>query len=306
MTYRLGKHIHLAASLATLLIATSAHAQSTGGLREDASRQRSRIALDVGVYTHTGGFGIDRPTTFILPSLDANLDLFDVSPEVSFSVDLALRTVVYFAGSAARSTDDTLMYRAASGYVGMRVAIRPIEGLRVRAGAGLVAPFLNAYHEDPGPLLATFSLGTNAAWDPWLAWYGAVPIVLRADMEYRHELFFAGLEGAVTFGPAVLREYEGTAMGEQVAVWAGLRPIPVLAIGLRAHVVVTEFPRPLRTMAESHVFGALTPFIRGEFGQGFIESRFVINLVDNDWSRFAGEKSWGLYFLGGFNFAVAE
>lgn len=306
MTYRLGKHIHLAASLATLLIATSAHAQSTGELREDASRQRSRIALDVGIYTHTGGFGTDRPTTFILPSLDANLDLLEASPEVSFSVDLALRTVVAFFGSGARSTDDSLYYRAGNGYVGARVAIRPMEGLRMRVGAGLVAPFSNAYHEDPAPYFLMLSQVVNGGWNPWLSWFGALPIVFRADIEYRHPLVFVGLEGAMAYGPAVLRDYVGAMLGAQGAIWAGVRPIPQLAIGLRAHIAMTEWPRMSSGMIAPVTFGALTPFIRGEFGEGFVESRFVINVLDNDWWRFAGEKSWGLYFLGGFNFAAAE
>ena len=308
MTYRLGNLVQHVAVIATLLfITTTTHAQSTGELRADASRERSRIALDIGIYTHSGGFLSTRSATFVQPSLDVNLDLLSVSPELSFSLDLTLRTMVAYFAASERTMEDSTYYRAGNGYLGVRVAIRAIEGLRVRAGFGVVTPFLNAYHEDPGPFILSLGQLPNAGWDPWLTWRGMLPGVLRADIEYRHPLVFVGLETAMAFGPVVTSDYEGSVFGAQVALWAGVRPIPELAIGLRAHAVMSDFPRTARSDGIApYGFGALTPFVRGEFGDAFVESRFVINVADNDWTRFAGEKSWGLYFVGGFNFAVAE
>lgn len=290
----------------TWMVGASAEAQSTGELPADTSVPSSRIALDMGFYTHQEsvsvlGSELSTGGTIVVPSLDANVHVARIREDISISVAVAFRSVIsntWFPG-----TDDQLNFRAGNLYVGSRLALTPIEGLRVRVGAGFVAPIMNAYNAggtNTDVALSTVPLSVlpNGAWDSWMTWRGDVPFVLRADGEYRSDIFFAGAETALGLGIPVLEGFDEVSVGAQLGLFGGVRPIPELALGARFQAVLLHPGEANSAIG----FASLAPFVRGEFGSAFVETRFFLSLADNDAYDAIGEKSWGLYFLGGYNF----
>ncbi|MBX7192050.1 MAG: hypothetical protein K1X94_08330 [Sandaracinaceae bacterium] len=239
---------------------TSASAQSTGELSE---RARSRFTLEAGFYT--GGndtfLGSERHTA-IIPSLSVNADVVAITPDVSLSIDLAFRSVasIWKLGSNER-TD----FRAGNVYLGARVALTPLRGLRVRGGLGAVVPLLNAYHDDDFGLVSLpFTTVPIGGWDPWLVARGYVPIVLRVDGEYREDWYFFGGEAALGIGVPVLDGYDGLAVGAQLGVFGGVRPIPELAAGLRLQTAMYDQSRAGGSDPSAIGFFSMVPFVRGE------------------------------------------
>lgn len=292
----------------TWMVGAVAEAQSTGELRADTRVPNSRIALDVGFYTHQQTiFGAaNAGATIVVPSLEANVNVATLSEDMSLSVDVAFRSVI--SNTWLPVGDDDLNFRAGNLYMGARLALTPVEGLRIRFGAGVVAPIMNAYdNNDVAPATVLASTLPNGAWDSWMTWRGDVPFVLRADGEYRSDIFFVGAETALALGVPVLEGYDEVSVGAQFGVWGGVRPIPQLALGARLQAVLVDpgerDPGTLDPRVNDAIgFASLTPFVRGEFGSAFVETRFFLSLADNRRYDFIGEKSWGLYFLGGLNF----
>ena len=299
----------------TWMFGAGAEAQSTGELRAETRVPNSRIALDVGFYTHQRsetvfGTTISAGATIVVPSLEANVNVATLSEDMSLSVDVAFRSVISNTWFPGR--DDDFNFRAGNLYAGARLALTPIEGLRIRVGAGFVAPIMNAYNggatnSDAALTTVPFSALPNGAWDSWMTWRGDVPFVLRADGEYRSDIFFVGAETALALGVPVLDGYDEVSVGAQFGVWGGVRPIPELALGARLQAVLVDpgeaDPGTLDPRVRDAIgFASLAPFVRGEFGDAFVETRFFLSLADNRRYDFIGEKSWGLYFLGGLNF----
>jgi hypothetical protein len=288
------------------MFGAEAEAQSTGELRADTTLPNSRIALDVGLYTHQRDFiGSTIGATIVVPSLDANVNVMRISEDFSLSIDVAFRSVV--SNIWAPLVDDQLDFRAGNLYAGARVAMTPVTGLRVRAGLGFVAPIMNTYNggSNPDVALATLPISIipntvlpNGGWDSWMTWRGDVPLVLRADGEYRDGMFFVGAETALGLGIPVLEGREGVSVGAQLGLYGGVRLIPELAMGARFQTVLYDQGNSSSAIG----FASLAPFVRGEFGGAFVETRFFLSLADNDAYRALDEKAWGLYFLGGLNF----
>lgn len=289
----------------TWMIGAGAEAQSTGELRADTRVPNSRIALDVGFYTHQRaetvfGATISAGATIVVPSFEANVNVATLSEDMSLSVDVAFRSVI--ANIWLPTGDDDLSFRAGNLYAGARLALTPVEGLRIRVGAGFVAPIMNAYNGGPSNsdialTSVPLSVLPNGAWDSWMAWRGYVPFVLRADGEYRSDIFFVGAETALALGAPVLENVDEVGVGAQFGVYGGVRPIPEIALGARFQAVLLDIGS-----GDALGFASLAPFVRGEFGSAFVETRFFLSLADNDLYNGIGEKSWGLYFLGGYNF----
>lgn len=232
-----------------------------------------------------------------------NADVVAITPEVSLSIDVQFRSVATFGRWGLEDRTD---FRAGNLYAGARVALLPIRHLRVRGGFGVVGPFMNVYDDgDIGNVTVPLSGLPNGAWDPWMFSRGYVPLVFRLDGEYRQDWLFFGAETALGIGVPVLDGYEGVAIGAQLGIWGGVRPIEGLAAGLRLQTAMYD---PGRT---GGVFGGdpsavgfftIVPFVRGELNDVFIESRFFINVVDNTAYDAIGEKAWGLYLLLGSDF----
>lgn len=293
--------------LASLLAPSVISAQSTGELAEERDRRRSRFGLELGFYhggNDLGIFGSERHTIFV-PSVFANVDVLELTPEVSLSLDFQLRTAgsIWKVGSNER-TD----FRSGNAYLGARVAIAPVRGLRVRGGFGVVAPFLNVYADDDFALVSVpFTALPIGGWDPWLVARGYVPIVFRFDGEYRQDWLFVGAETALGLGIPVLDGYDGLGLGAQLGIFGGVRPIPELAAGLRLQTAMYDPGRSGgRFGADPSGVGffSMVPFVRGELNAAFAELRFFISLADNSSYDGIGEKAWGLYLLFGSDFDV--
>lgn len=293
--------------LASLLAPTLVAAQSTGELSGERDRHRSRFGLELGFYhggNDLGIFGSERHTIFV-PSLFANVDVLEITREVSLSLDFAFRSAgsIWKVGSNER-TD----FRAGNAYFGARVAIAPLQGLRIRGGLGVVAPFMNVYADDDFGLISVpFSGLPLGGWDPWMIARGYVPIVFRFDGEYRQDFFFVGAETALGLGVPVLDGYEGLGLGAQLALFGGVRPIPELAAGLRLQTAMYDPGRSggrLGSDPSAVGFFSMVPFVRGELNAAFAELRFFISLADNASYDGIGEKAWGLYLLFGSDFDV--
>ena len=297
--------LSLSIAAATWMFGAQAEAQSTGELRADTTLPNSRLVLDVGFYTHQQTASILGSTasaglTLVVPSVEANVNVMRITDGFSLSVDVAFRSVV--SNIWLPIGEDRLDFRAGNLYAGARVAMTPVEGLRVRAGLGFVAPIMNTYNggSDSDIALSSVPLSTlpNGAWDSWMTWRGEVPLVLRADGEYRAEMFFVGAETALGLGIPVLDGYDGVSVGAQLGLYGGVRLIPELAMGARFQTVLYDPGNSTSAIG----FASLAPFVRGEFGSAFVETRFFLSLADNDAYRAIDEKAWGLYFLGGLNF----
>ncbi len=292
--------------MGTVMFGAEAEAQSTGELRADTTLPNSRLVLDVGFYTHQQTASILGSTasaglTLVVPSVEANVNVMRISEDFSLSIDVAFRSVV--SNIWAPIGDDQLNFRAGNLYAGARIAMTPVTGLRIRAGLGFVAPIMNTYNGgrfDGDVALTSVPLTAlpNGAWDSWMTWRGEVPLVLRADGEYRAEMFFVGAETAVGLGIPVLDGYDGVSVGAQLGLYGGVRLIPELAMGARFQTVLYDQGNSSSAIG----FASLAPFVRGEFGGAFVETRFFLSLADNDAYRALDEKAWGLYFLGGLNF----
>ncbi len=302
----------VALALATLLLATgTARAQSTGELADSPDRQRSRFALDLGFYygeQHL--FTMEHGRALLVPSVQASIDVLELAPDVSLAFDLSFRTVASFGRWLLEDRTD---YRAGNLYLGARVAFFPIPHLRVRAGFGIVAPIMNTYEQgtlipfreaDVGLVQVPLSGLPNGAWDPWLFARGYLPLVFRADAEYRQDWLFFGGETALGVGVPVLDGYDGASVGAQLGIFGGVRPIPELAAGLRLQAAMYDVGTVSRTDSDAVGFFTLVPFVRGEMNAAFAELRFFINVADNTAYDTLGEKAWGLYLQLGSDFDV--
>lgn len=285
----------VAAVALVALPSVSASAQSTG---EYTLSHRSRAALDVGLYHRSSG---STDLTILTPDLRASFDAFDLGDDTSVAIDAALHTMgVVTHLTVAGSTTEASEYRVADLYLGARLGFLPVEGLRVRAGVGVVAPILNAYDDtDVAGGMATWSMFTTGAWDAWLSSRDFLPFVLRGDAEYRDELYFVGGEAGLGLFAPVRDGVDDSAVSAQIAAFGGVRLIPELAFGARLQAVVMA-----STASGSDPIGyvSLVPFVRGEFDPFFVEGRFFISLADNDNYRFLGEKMWSLNFQFGADF----
>lgn len=283
------------------MFAGQAEAQSTGELRADTATPGSRIALDVGFYTHQRSFlGTTIGATLVIPSVDANIHIVRVTDDISLSIDVAFRSVA--ANVWAPLVEDQLNFRAGNLYVGARVAMTPMVGLRVRAGLGVALPIMNTYNggtnSDAALTVVPLTVLPNGAWDSWLTWRGDLPLVVRADGEYRDGMFFAGAETALGLGIPVADARDGVSVGAQVGLYGGVRLIPELAMGARLQAALTD-PGDSNSAVG---YASVVPFVRGEFGSAFIETRVFLSLADNAAYDTIDEKSWGLYVQGGLNF----
>ncbi|MDW8245758.1 MAG: hypothetical protein RMJ84_04190 [Sandaracinaceae bacterium] len=219
-------------------------------------------------------------------------------------------------------------WRLGNIYLGHCLVIQPSPEFRVRVGSGVVAPVMNAYNarsrepSTPSSLglssdssaiaLTTLSTAPNGGWDSWLVWRGWLPFVLKGDVQYRHEYFFVGGDLGLGVGVPVIDEVEDQIpFAFQAGAYAGGRPIRELSIGMRFQTVVTDRSQGRADRDPSAIgFASLVPFLRVEFkvkGLGFLEGRFFISLADNGVYEALGEKSWGIYLLGGsfFDFVGA-
>ncbi len=296
-------------ALVSLVLVRPAAAQSTGEYSETSA---SRFTLDLGFYYGEFTFLTQEYGRAILvPSLAVNADVVALAPDISLSIDVQFRSAATFGRWGLEDRTD---FRAGNLYGGARVAFIPTRHLRVRGGFGVVGPFMNVYDGgDVGIVTVPLSGLPNGAWDPWMFSRGYVPIVLRLDGEYRQDWLFFGAETALGIGVPVLDGYEGVAIGAQLGIWGGVRPIEGLAAGLRIQTAMYDTGRSggLFGGDPSAVgFFTLVPFVRGELNDVFLESRFFLNVVDNDAYDAAdrlplqglGEMAWGLYLLIGSDF----
>jgi hypothetical protein len=301
-------------SLASLVLARPASAQSTG---EYSLTSSSRFTLDLGFYYGEAPdlIGQRHGRALLVPSLAINADVLAISDDVSLSVDVQFRSV---ASLGRWLLEDRTDFRAGNLYGGVRVAVRPMRELRVRGGFGVVGPIMNVY--DDGSLippvaadLAIFQVPLsalpNGAWDPWMVSRGYVPLVFRVDAEYRQDWLFFGGEAALGVGVPVLEGFEGVAIGAQLGLWGGVRPVPELAAGLRVQTVMYDEGRSSADPSAVGFF-TLVPFVRGEINDVFAEARFFVNVADNTAYDAAddiplgglGEMAWGLYLQVGSDF----
>jgi hypothetical protein len=301
------------ASLALASLAPSAaRAQSTGELAESDDRQRSRFAIDLGFYygEQRTLLGEDRGRAVLVPSVLATVDALELTSDVSLAFDLSFRSVATFGRWLLEDRTD---FRAGNMYLGARAVITPMRHLRVRAGLGVAAPFMNVYEggnllpfreADVAIVQVPLSGLPNGAWDPWMFARGYVPIVLRADGEYRQDWLFFGGETALGIGVPVLDGYDGASFGAQLGLFGGVRPIPELAAGLRLQAVMYDVGRVGGSESDAVGFFSVVPFVRGEINAAFAELRFFINMPENDAYEALGEQAWGLYLQLGSNFDV--
>jgi hypothetical protein len=298
--------------LGTLVAPAAALGQSTGELAERPDRHRSRFAVDLGFYygEQRTLLGDNRGRALLVPSLSASIDAVRITDTVSLAVDFAFRSVGTFGRWFLEDRTD---FRAGNLQLGARVVVGPIRHLRVRGGLGAVAPFMNVYEggnalpfrqADIATVQVPLSGLPNGAWDPWLFARGYLPIVLRADAEYREDFWFFGGETALGVGVPVLEGYDGASIGAQLGLFGGVRPIPELAAGLRLQTVMYDVGRIGGAESDAVGFFTLVPFVRGELNAVFAELRFFINVADNVAYDALGEKAWGLYLQVGSDFDV--
>lgn len=301
----------LAALAPTVLSPPPARAQSTGELAESEERGRSRFAIDLGFYYGEQRiFTEDHGRAILVPSVLATVDALELTREVSLAFDFAFRSVATFGRWLLEDRTD---FRAGNMYLGARAVITPMRHLRIRAGLGVAAPIMNAYEggslipfreADVAIVQVPLSGLPNGAWDPWMFARGYVPIVLRADGEYRQDWLFFGAETALGVGVPVLEGYDGASVGAQLGLFGGVRPIPELAAGLRLQAVMYDLGRVGGGESDAVGFFSVVPFVRGEINAAFAELRFFINMPKNSAYDALGEQAWGLYLQLGSDFDV--
>lgn len=290
-------------SLASLVVvvalasASSAAAQpSTGELRDDLVVTRVAGELGLGYLDRSG-----TEVVALQPSVYGDFVLLYTDP-LLVSIDFAWRAV----GTAG----DFSAFRAGNPFFGVRVGYFA-DGLRARGGVGLTLPLTNAYDDFRGSslvggggaeaLVSMFMANAmQQSWDYWLQSYLNMALVFRGDVEYRSDFFAAG--GEVAVAPMFPVEYEGragdTVVGMQAAVWGAVRPVEMLALGARLQTSVLI---PTTDGADPIGFGSVVPFVRGELDQAFVEARFSVSLVPDNYEAIygPGEHPWSVYLLGG-------
>ena len=292
-------HLFIASILLVLAAPTLASAQMfTGELPgRDAGDTQSRIAGEMGLYVYDQG-----PTEAALaqPSFYASFGLLDSRSGGFLDLDLAWR--------AAGSAGDISAFRAGNPYVGIRGGFRDRrDRWRFRVGAGATAPLMSLYddYRAPGDIEAVFTVTVANAMqgnlDAWLLAPLTASLVVRADFEYRGDAWGIGVDSA--FAAMLPVEYNDrtgdTTYAAQLGVFALGRPVDALAIGGRFQAVMLDSSRD-GTSPEGYL--ALIPFIRGEFGGGFIEGRLVMNLDEPLGFAFDDGNVWAVYVSGGANF----
>jgi hypothetical protein len=296
-------HLVIALSVVALCaIAPRASAQmSTGELRDHGYAHR--VSGELGFHYREQTIGLSETEIALFqPSLYGT---FGLLPTVDDGLSVEIDTAWRFGGVAG----DISAFRAANPYLGVRVGVRSAEGWRARGGLGFTLPLTNLYDDydgaggfDAAGAVAILGIvGLQGAWDPWLESVLNAAIVLRGDFEYRHQYFAAGAETA--FAALLPVEYQGrtgdTTYAAQLAVWGAGRPIPELALGVRFQAVMLDSSRD-GTSPEGYL--ALIPFVRGEIGDAFVESRLVMNLDDPLGFAFDDGRFWAIYLLGGGTF----
>ena len=175
--------------------------------------------------------------------------------------------------------------------------------------------------------------------DVWLATEESFPIVLRGRVEGRADWFFAGGDLAGALMPTLPRggrrsEYfpsrDDLFAVAQLGAWAGVRPVPPLAIGVRGQLVVQEGAiespeygygyRTEGTASRSggvfvvpeyrgpyffrddqlEAFVALIPFVRAELDELTLEGRLYLNLDTPDGVAFDQGATWSATLTAGW------
>jgi hypothetical protein len=267
------------ASVCVLSVPAAASAQlTTGELRRYQTDHR--VAGELGFFYRQEGAA---DLAMFQPSLFGNFTVHRFDDTHGFvQVDAAWRFAGLFGDFSA--------FRAGNPFFGIRAGTQqggPDDQWRARGGIGLTLPLSNLYDDfggGPGLNHGIFTWaigpGMQGGYDNWLYTPLNMAVVFRGDFEYRGEAFGVGVDGAV--GLMMPVEYRGrtgnTLVQMQIGGFVAGRPIPELALGLRAQTVLL-IPTGMGTRAEGLV--ALVPFVRGEFeGGAFLESRLVMNLDD--------------------------
>ncbi len=295
----------LALALCSLAPSLARAQATTGELRDYDSFLRVRGEMGFTYFerrfmfsSDTADFGVAMPAVFV------DGMFYDVDG-VQLNVDFAWRAV----GSAG----DISAFRAGNPLFGVRAGYRS-GSFRVRGGLAFTLPLTNLYDDlrssgfgGGGGIHGQFSMVVGmlaqGGWDAWLLTYVNSTVLARGDFEYRGDYLVAGVDGSL--GVMLPVEYEGrtgdSTYAAQIGGFIGGRPIPELVLGTRLHAVMLD------SSADGTAplgFAAITPFVRGEIGIGFIEGRVLVNLATDSISPgLFGENHhlWSAMITGGID-----
>jgi hypothetical protein len=179
------------------------------------------------------------------------------------------------------------------------------DAVTLRIGGGLALPFSRFGDDiDEGDFVAVIGLAASAGlrglWNPWLWVPEQFTIVLpnaRADFDLHPNVVFAAETGfGIMIDTSSSDADDETDVTWQLAVEGGGRFAEIFEPGLRLQLVT--FLNSEGDQAQL----SLTPFVRLDFGAGFVEARLTMNLDDSLGFAFDEDKVWGLRFLGGGRF----
>lgn len=280
---------HHAAVAALLVVAAVAPASvlaqsSTGELTAEPTEHR--VAGELGFFYRREG---EADIAILQPSFYGNFTVAHLSDAAFVQIDAAWRMIGLFGDLSA--------FRAMNPFIGARIGAgggAPTDRWRARGGVGFTLPLTNAYDDFRGGPFGRLSDGLFAqilvpgmqgVYDDWLTSPLNAAVVFRGDFEYRGEYFFTGVDTALAALLPV--EYDGrtgdTLIDLQLGAFAGGRPIPALALGVRFQAVALITTRDtMGVSSNAEGYTSLIPFVRGEFGHGFVEGRLLMNL-DTPW-----------------------
>jgi hypothetical protein len=280
---------------------------STGELRDEVLDHR--VSGDLGFFYRTQGtadIGVLQPSLYGTFTVARFGDAF-------VQVDAAWRFVGLFGTTSA--------FRASNPYAGVRFGTESAAGperWRARGGLGLTLPLTNLYDDfrfgggggGAGLVAHLLAAPMQGVQDAWLGLPLNVALVLRGDFEYRHTYFVVG--GDLAFASLFPVEYDGrtgnTVLDLQLGAYAGARPIPELAIGVRFSAVAVISTNTPPGTSNTEGLTSLAPFVRGEIGPAFVEGRLLMNLDEPYGFAFDSSGSglvihvWAVQLSGGGSF----
>lgn len=280
----------LARGRALLLVVLLSHslalAQSpTGELRDEPYEHL--VHGELGLYYRPA----PRELGLVQPGLFGQFTLARFG-EGLVQLDVGWRAIGSFGSDSA--------FRAMNPYLGVRLGHEDRSGdviLRVRGSLGVTAPLTNAYDEfdsvvvplpagsPDGATTQYLAESMQGGYDLWLLFPVNTAIVLRGDVELRHQYVVFGAD--VGLALLVFLPSGDTSARVQLGAFVGGRPIRELTLGLRLQGA-GGWPPTL----------AMIPYVRGELGLGFVEGRLLLYSP----SSLDGVGAWAVQLLGGATF----
>jgi hypothetical protein len=221
----------------------------------------------------------------------------------TWSVELEGTLRAYFAELTARADGSRVCCAVGNPTLALSIGWTDGATVQARAGIGVALPvgIANGLSET-ADILGYFGRAQHGFWDGWDGLVTTTGVFGRGDLDWRDDIWIAGVDGAVGASIHVIGIEAGSAIAVyQLGGYVGVEPIESLALGVRAQVAgwTVGGGRDFGTGARPEdAQVSVVPFVRLMLDPAVFEVRATVNL-DEPMGVTADRSIWAVHLRSG-------